>query len=141
MSKKYEIYLSDELAAILDKEAASHSMKPHQYIPDLIAKALKTKIENPEECYTEYLHKMKAAILSYIETIPPEKEFFLREIPYYSSIPSSIRIRLGRSLNDMIAGRTEDKELSEAITRAYRTSDGKLKFHGGAALYKRKERK
>lgn len=141
MSKKYEIYLSDEVAEVLEKESAAYGIKANQYIPDLIAKALKCSSGISEESYTNHLENMKKALIEYIDTIQDGKEFYLREIPYYASIPSSIRIRLGRAVNDLIAGRTEDSTLSDVIERAYRTSDGKLKFHGGAALYKKKERK
>ncbi len=136
---KYNIYLSDELGALIEKDSAERSMTPVQYIPLLLANHYKAQLQVDKELadYDLILEELKTEIVTYVNTLEPGQTFVLRDIPFYNSIPDSIRVRIARSVQKLVTAPTNDKELSDLIARKYRPN-GKAALLYGAAIYLKK---
>lgn len=131
---KYTIYLENNLAKLIEEEAAEKSMTINEYIPALLAKKYKNKLSGVTMAdYSSMLEKLKKEIIKYVKT--HNGSFVLRDVPFYESMEDSVRVRLARSINTLICNPSEDKSLSDLIERCYR-KDGSPKLRYGAALYR-----
>lgn len=139
MSKKYEIYLSDELSTIVDARSADLGIRPSDFIPSIIAQSLEDELSSSQgmESFEYYYSTLLNAIHDYVDTLPLGTEFQLRDISLYNEIPRRLRLRLSRSVNYAIADPNSD--LGKLVERAHRKKDpDKVKLVNGAAVYRRR---
>lgn len=132
---KYEIYLDDDLARLIEKDAADRSLLAPQFIPQILATLYKDKLSGSVIIanYSKILCELKDAITAYVET--HKGEFVLRQVPYYRELPDNIKVRIARSVNSLVCKPTNDFTLASVIKRSYR--NGKPKLRNGAAVYEK----
>ena len=140
---KYNIYLSDELGALIEKDSAERSMTPVQFIPLLLANHYKAQLQVDKDlaAYDIILEELKKEIVTFVNTLEPGQTFVLRDIPFYNSIPDSIRVRIARSVQKLVtAPPANDTELSDLISRKYRPNGKPALLYGAAIYIKNKEK-
>ena len=94
--------------------------------------------------FSDQLRALRDAALRYALSLEDQKEFLLRDVPEYANntnISGSMRIRLARSINEMICKSQKDGSLSSIIERVYRKDGTTPKLRGGAAVYRKKGEK
>ena len=145
MSKKVELYFEDELFDLIAKQAEAKDIAITQYIPEVLSQYVSKDLSSCEMYdFSDQLQALRDAVLRYALSLEDQKEFLLRDVPEYANntnISGSMRIRLARSINEMICKSQKDGSLSSVIERVYRKDGTTPKLRGGAAVYRKKEKK
>ena len=134
---KYEIFVSKELSDILNANASTIGLTPSAYIVDELETLFANQL-NQSTSYSKLYSELRTAVIDYKNSLQPGDTFTLPDIPHYQSlalnpaISSTLRARLGRSINSDITKKATDFGNIERV----KTKNNSLAFKNGAALYR-----
>lgn len=142
------IFISDELQKILDNKANEVGITTASYISDFLEQSFKDELnEVPQKSYVDLYTELKQAVIDYKNALKPGEKFTLHDVPYYKNlsvtivnkthaIPSGIRARLGRSINeDIRLNKSDDfKDVERALTKTGKPAFSKAN-NTSAAIY------
>jgi len=147
---KNEIFLSDDLQKIVDRNAAEIGITTSAYLADLLTTQFKDELNNvPDKSYAQLYSELKIAVINYKNGLNVGDKFTLRDVPYYRdlshsrvngthTIPSGLRARLGRSINADIR---LSGDINFADVKRATTKNGKPAFKkdngSNAAVYEK----
>jgi hypothetical protein len=144
------IFLPDQLQAVLDQKATSIGITTAAFITDFLTQSFKDDLNGvPQKSYIELYSELRQAVIQYKKTLNSGDKFTLRDIEYYKNlsitavngthiVPAGIRARLGRSINEDIRlnKSPEFADVKRAVTKS-----GKLAFdksgNTSAAIYEK----